>query len=139
MIDVKPKLITSSIVTAQSFCPRKAFLLLYPHASQSTDTPHRYVQILEERAYVNQARHVAAVKQRASTPCSHRVRFASVDRNAEADLGLDLISTDAAVTSQPVNTFLVRPDINLPATLRALEGRDALETLAEPNIMAING
>ena len=62
--------ITSSIVTAQSLCPRKAFLLLYPQTSKSTDTPHRYVQILEERAKVNQAKHLAAIRQRAATACS---------------------------------------------------------------------
>jgi pilus assembly protein CpaC len=63
-----------------------------------------------------------------------KVRFASVDWNGEADLGLGLVSTDAAV-----NTFLVRTDIDLLATIRALEARNAVEILAEQNIMAING
>src|ERR1017187_6088990 len=61
--------ITPSIVRAHSLCPRKAFLLLYPDTSQSTDRSHAYVQILEERAKVNQARHVAEITQRAGTFC----------------------------------------------------------------------
>src|ERR1017187_8790168 len=61
--------ITSSIVKAYPLCPRKAFLLLYPHTSQSTDRSHVYVQILEERAKVNRARHVAEITQRSGNPC----------------------------------------------------------------------
>ena len=95
------------------------------------------------------------------------VRFASVDRNMETDLGLNLVSTafnqvtgvstqqfgsptinggttsfgqtSASVQSQPLNIFLFRPDINLLTTIRALQARNALEMLAEPNVMAIDG
>ena len=38
-----------------------------------------------------------------------------------------------------LNVFLFRPDLNLGATLRALEQRNVLQILAEPNLMAING
>jgi pilus assembly protein CpaC len=96
-----------------------------------------------------------------------KVRFASVDRNVETDLGLNLVSTafnqttatstqqfgpptinsnstsfgqtNTTVSSQPLNIFLFRPDIDLLATIRALQARNALEMLAEPNVMAIDG
>ncbi len=38
-----------------------------------------------------------------------------------------------------LNVFLFRPDLNLGATLRALEQRNVLQILAEPNLLAING
>jgi len=64
-----PMFITSGIVRAHSLCPRKAFLLLYPDTSQSTDRSHAYVQVLEQRAKVNQARHVAEIRRRSGNPC----------------------------------------------------------------------
>src|SRR5260370_28897824 len=67
-LTVSPMFITSSIVRAHSLCPRKAFLLLYPDTSQSTDRSHAYVQILEERAKVNQVRHIAEIRERSGTP-----------------------------------------------------------------------
>src|SRR5262249_34593993 len=93
-----------------------------------------------------------------------KVRFANVDRGASQDLGLNLISTafnqnTAIGTGQfPVprfdsqfpgtasftindalNILLFRKDINLGATIKALESKRLLETLAEPNVLAING
>ena len=96
-----------------------------------------------------------------------KVRFASVDRDLETELGLNLISTafnqvtgvstqqfgppsinantttfgqtGTSVQAQPLNIFLFRPDINLLSTIRALQSRNALEMLAEPNVMAIDG
>lgn len=62
--------ISSSIVRAYSLCPRKAFLLLYPDTSQSTDKPHAYLQIIEERAKVNQLRHVAEIGRCSGSPCA---------------------------------------------------------------------
>lgn len=38
-----------------------------------------------------------------------------------------------------LNLFLFRPDVNLGITLKALESRNLLEILAEPNVMALNG
>ena len=38
-----------------------------------------------------------------------------------------------------LNFFLFRRDINLGATIKALEGRGLVEILAEPNVLAING
>ncbi len=38
-----------------------------------------------------------------------------------------------------LNIFALRPDINLGATIRALEGKSVLQILAEPNLLALNG
>ena len=95
-----------------------------------------------------------------------RVKFASVDRNMSNQLGLNLFSTGAgntigglttgqspgpafssagpgqpaAVTlSDALNLFLFRPDLNLGATIQALEVQGLLEVLSEPNVLARNG
>jgi pilus assembly protein CpaC len=93
-----------------------------------------------------------------------KVRFANVDRGASQDLGLQLASTafnqaTALTTGQfpspnigvsggastgisisdALNVLLFRKDINLGATIKALESKRLLETLAEPNVLAING
>ncbi|HEY3988541.1 MAG TPA: pilus assembly protein N-terminal domain-containing protein [Acidobacteriaceae bacterium] len=94
-----------------------------------------------------------------------KVRFASVDRSLEKQLGLNIFSLGAAnsigsVTTQQfsppaissptgagptanvsslLNLFIFRPDLNLGATLQALETRGLLEVLAEPNVLTING
>ena len=94
-----------------------------------------------------------------------KVQFASVDRNVSQELGLNLISTGATNTigrvatgqfappvvqagpgvppaftlSDALNIFLFRPDLNLAATIRALQIRGLFEVLAEPNVLAING
>lgn len=86
-----------------------------------------------------------------------QVKFASVDRAASSDLGLNLASTafnqsTAAGTgaplsqtggppfslSQAVNLFLFRRDLNLAAAIHALEAKRQLQLLAEPNLMVIN-
>ena len=41
--------------------------------------------------------------------------------------------------SDALNIFLLRPDLNLAATIRALQRKLLLEVLAEPNVLAING
>ena len=94
-----------------------------------------------------------------------KVQFASVDRNVSTDLGLNLISTGATNTigsvgtqqfapprpgtpidnassfslSDALNIFLFRRDLNLGATIKALQVRGLFEILAEPNVLAING
>jgi pilus assembly protein CpaC len=94
-----------------------------------------------------------------------KVKFALVDKNNTSELGLNLLSTGAtgtvgrvttgqfgptqfnnATTSSPsvtlsdaLNFFLFRPDLNLGATIKALETRGLFEVLAEPNVLAING
>ena len=41
--------------------------------------------------------------------------------------------------SDLLNIFLFRPDINLGATIRALQQKNVLQILAEPNLMAYSG
>lgn len=97
-----------------------------------------------------------------------KVRFANVDRVATQELGVNFFSTGAGNTpgtvttgqftpprvdvangagsqgtqvtlTDALNVFLFRPDLNLGATIRALQSRRMLEILAEPNLLAING
>jgi len=95
-----------------------------------------------------------------------KVRFADVDRSASQQLGANIFSTGAGNTigstttgsfSSPKMTsigaeapptftltdvlqvFLFRRDLNLGATIEALQARNLLQILAEPNVLAING
>jgi len=90
-----------------------------------------------------------------------KVRFADVDRGASSELGANLISqgafnTTSRITTQAfsppdvqangtstfsdlLNIFLFRNDLNIGATIRALENKRMLQILAEPNVLAING
>jgi pilus assembly protein CpaC len=87
-----------------------------------------------------------------------KVRFADVDRKASLDLsasfasgafnqntalgGGSILGTQGAVAgtiSSVVNIFALRKDINLMTAIQALEGKNLLEILAEPNVVAING
>ncbi len=94
-----------------------------------------------------------------------RVKFASVDRSLTTTLGLNIVSTGAtntigsvgtqqfstpslaitpgaptAVTvADALNLFFFRPDLNLGATIEALQVKGLLQVLAEPNVLAENG
>ncbi len=94
-----------------------------------------------------------------------KVRFATIDRSASLQLGLNLVSTGAgntiggvstqqfsgpqivttpsgataATLSDALNLFLFRSDLNLMATIQALETKSVMEILAEPNLLAMNG
>jgi pilus assembly protein CpaC len=95
-----------------------------------------------------------------------KVRFVDVDRSMSSQLGFNLFSTGAARTiggvttqqyapplvqvptpgspvsttlSNALNLFLYRPDLNLGATIEALEAKNLLQILAEPNVLAMNG
>jgi len=94
-----------------------------------------------------------------------KVKFASVDRSVSTQLGMNLVSTGAkrtigsvstgqysppsgsatgngtaAITlSDALNIFLFRPDLNLGATIQALQTKGLIEVLAEPNVLAHNG
>jgi pilus assembly protein CpaC len=94
-----------------------------------------------------------------------RVKFASVDRNISTQLGLNIISTGAGNTigsagtqqfsppalalptnnsamvtiADALNLFFFRPDLNLGATIEALEVKGLLQILSEPNVLAENG
>jgi pilus assembly protein CpaC len=95
-----------------------------------------------------------------------KVRFAAVDRSLTRQFGLNLFSTGAANTigtvttgqfspptvsvpsagspavatlSNALNLFFFRPDLNLGATIEALENQGLAQTLAEPNVLAEDG
>jgi pilus assembly protein CpaC len=87
-----------------------------------------------------------------------KVRFANVDRSASLNLGVDLssgafnqhtalgtgspVSTDGNKTiniGSAVNVLLFRTDLNLLAAIEALQSKNQLEMLAEPNVLAISG
>jgi pilus assembly protein CpaC len=95
-----------------------------------------------------------------------KVRFAEADRQKLSQFGFNLLSTGATntigtistqqfspfslsqlnssgsstfTTSDLLNIFLFRRDINLGATIKLLQEKDVLQILAEPDLMAING
>ncbi len=98
-----------------------------------------------------------------------QVKFAEVDRSALAQLGANFISTGAAnligttttgqfggfgpqnisqaggttTTNETVtnilNLFLFRPDIKFGMVIEALQTKNLLQILAEPNLIAVNG
>ena len=95
-----------------------------------------------------------------------KVRFASFDRTATKQLGMNLFSTGAtnsigSVSTQQfspptvtpgtgttpatvalsslLNLFIFRPDLNLGATIQALETTGVLQILSEPNLLTTNG
>src|SRR5712672_371715 len=94
-----------------------------------------------------------------------QVKFAEVDRSALTTLGANFISTGAANTigttstgqfggfgthqftesattetiNNVLNLFLFRPDIHFGAVIEALQNKNLLQILAEPNLIAVNG
>jgi pilus assembly protein CpaC len=94
-----------------------------------------------------------------------KVRFCSVDRSKEKQLGINVFSsglgntiagittgeysaptvlpggagTAASASIPPLNLFAFFPGLNLGANIEALEQRGLVEVLAEPNVMAVNG
>jgi pilus assembly protein CpaC len=94
-----------------------------------------------------------------------KVRFVDVDRSATVQLGANIASLGATntvgtvstgqyspptITTPPtgpatmtltnaLNVFLFRRDLNLAATIQALEGKNLLQILAEPNVLTIDG
>jgi pilus assembly protein CpaC len=94
-----------------------------------------------------------------------KVRFASVDRSKETQLGINLFSTGFGNTlagistgeysppsatlpnggsatttlSNELNLFGFLPGLNLGATLEALQTKGVVQILAEPNVLAANG
>jgi len=98
-----------------------------------------------------------------------QVKFAAVDRVALSQIGFNLFSTNdkvmGSLTTQQfspprfsqlqvqggqvtgntvnfsdlLNLFAFRPDINLGATIRALQERNLLQILAEPNLITTEG
>ncbi len=96
-----------------------------------------------------------------------QVKFAEVNRTKLSELGINIFSTGLGNTpfvtstqqfsplnlgaggvggatstlsvSDLLNIFVFNPDINLGATIRALQGKNVLQILAEPNLMAVDG
>jgi pilus assembly protein CpaC len=81
-----------------------------------------------------------------------KVRFANVDRSASMQLSANFLSnafnqttalgTGGLITSgvgSAVNILLERKDINFTAAIQALQSKNLLEMLAEPNLLAISG
>jgi pilus assembly protein CpaC len=91
-----------------------------------------------------------------------KVRFCSVDRNLEKQLGLNIYSTGAtnsigsvntgqysppgvslsspvATITNALNLSIFRPDLNLGVTLAALQTKGLVEVLAQPNLLAEDG
>src|SRR5580658_9205693 len=89
-----------------------------------------------------------------------KVRFMDVDRSASQQLGMNLASSafnqTTGITTQQfgtagvdpttgfnlsdaLNILLFRKDLNLGVTIEALESKNLLQMLAEPNVMATNG
>jgi len=98
-----------------------------------------------------------------------QVKFASVDRVAMSELGFNYFSRNPTMLGslstqqfqQPrfsqlqfqnqefsnstinfadlLNLFAFRPDLNIGATIRALQGRNLLQMLAEPNLITLEG
>jgi len=53
--------------------------------------------------------------------------------------GTTVTTTPATTINNVLNLFLFRSDINLGATIEALETKNLLQILAEPNLIAVNG
>ena len=98
-----------------------------------------------------------------------QVKFASIDRVGLSELGFNFFSTQdktiGAVSTQQfqsprfgqfqqtggnlasttlnfadlLNLFVFRPDLNIGATIRALQQRNLLQVLAEPNLIVVEG
>ncbi len=97
-----------------------------------------------------------------------KVRFASYDRTLARQLGINLFSLGAtnsigsvttqqfsppsitgipgtassptsATVSNLLNLFIFRPDLNLGATIEALQTEQVVQVLAEPNLLTANG
>ena len=94
-----------------------------------------------------------------------KIRFADIDRGASTELGFNLFSTGAANTigssstqqfsapslasavgnigqfnvSDALNLFLFRSDLNLGAAIKALQAKNLIQILAEPNLLAMAG
>jgi len=95
-----------------------------------------------------------------------KVRFASVDRSKERQLGINIFSTGfgnvlsgittgqfsppsvslpapglppTAAVAQELNLFAFFPGLNIGATLQALQTNGVVEVLAQPNIVAADG
>ena len=91
-----------------------------------------------------------------------KVRFADVDRSTANQLSISFASVNNGVGNtvgsvaggaagvstngsgsltlgSALNIFMFRPDLNLATAIQALQGRNLLQILAEPNVLAVDG
>ena len=98
-----------------------------------------------------------------------QVKFASIDRVALQEIGFNLFSRNTGMIGETsteqfasprfsqlqfqnqqfsnstlnfadlLNLFVYRPDLNIGATIKALQQRDLLQVLAEPNLITLEG
>ena len=80
-----------------------------------------------------------------------KVRFMSVDRSKSKELGINLSAMGLGNTVDSLSTSQFGPSVTnlsstystagntFSATIEALENRGVVETLAEPNVLAVNG
>jgi pilus assembly protein CpaC len=66
-------------------------------------------------------------------------QFSSVKIGSVSNGGTSPPSQTTATLNDLLNIFLFRPDINLGAIIKALQTKDLLQILAEPNLIAVNG
>lgn len=64
---------------------------------------------------------------------------ATLGSQGSASSGGTGISSSSLSLTNPLNIFAFRPDIDLGATIQDLETKSALQILAEPNLLAMNG
>ena len=67
-------------------------------------------------------------------------QFSPLSGGGGTGAGGQISGTQASFTANDLlNVFVFRPDINLGATIKALQSRNVLQVLAEPNLMAVDG
>jgi pilus assembly protein CpaC len=146
-----------------SVTPSRAAIVLSGHVS-TEDVSKRAEQLAS--AYSPKVVNVLTFGPVGAQEVLLQVKFAEVDRTALTQMGVNFVSTGAANTigtvttgqfgglgpqnigggstaSQTINNvlnlFVFRPDINFGAVIEALETKNLLQILAEPNLIAVNG
>lgn len=133
-------------------------------AVSSKEVADRATTLAISGALKNVVNNLQVVATEAEKQIMLRVKFAELNRNLSSQFGVNLISTGAANTvgtvstqqfspprvatadgsstftiSDALNIFAFRPDLNLAATVRALQAQGVLQILAEPNLVTANG
>jgi pilus assembly protein CpaC len=110
--------------------------------------PHRQKQILlkVQFAQVDRSKSTAFAFNLLSTGAANTLGTISTQQFAPPQLvnsgnsgGATGINSTTIGLTDLLNIFIFRRDINLGATIRALQQQNALEILAEPNLLAANG
>jgi pilus assembly protein CpaC len=146
--------------------PSRAAIVLSGHVS-TEDVSKRAAELAS--AYSPKVVNVLTFGPVGSQEVLLQVKFAEVDRTVLSQLGANFVSTGATntigttttgqyggfgtqslsqggtgtTTTQTINNvlnlFLFRSDINFGAVIEALETKNLLQILAEPNLIAVNG